>query len=301
MIDIGANLAHRDFSRDRDEVVRYARDVSGLRGIVVTGTSLTGKQQRQILDDLCERRYPGFCWRTVGVHPHNAERELAQLRKRERVPAQRGSGDDLEITRAALAAEAARTSNTTVAIGETGLDYARPFSFGIDQKRAFEAHLAAARTLGLPLFLHERDAFDDVIAALDADAEKPAGASPSTKRGVVHCFSGGEREARAYLSRGLMLGLSGIVCMPEKGRAVRSALASGAIPLERVTVETDAPYLLPRGARSEVVHTNRNEPAALPCILRCVAELVEGGKYDEAHVSDVCTENARRLFRINNI
>ena len=299
MIDIGANLAHREFSRDRDEVVRYAREVSGIEGIIVTGTSITGKNQRQIMDDLCESRFPNFCWKTVGVHPHNTEREFTQLRKTMRVPAKRESASDIEIMRAALEAEATRSPKTTVAIGETGLDYARSFSFGIDQKRAFEAHLEVARKLGLPLFLHERDAFEDFVDALDADAEKPS-ISSAQDRGVVHCFSGGEREARAYLSRGLMLGISGIVCMPEKGRAIRSALADGAIPLDRIMVETDAPYLLPRQARSDVVRASRNEPAALPSVVRTVAELLDGGQHNETDVAAACTDNARRLFRIDH-
>jgi len=298
MIDIGANLAHRDFSIDRDEVVRYAREVSGLKGIIVTGTSLAGKQQRQITDDLCERLYPNFCWKTVGVHPHNAERELAQLRKSMRVPAERESGDvGADIMRAALEAEATRVPNTTVAVGETGLDYARSFSCGIDQKRAFETHLDVARKLGLPLFLHERDAFEDFIEMLDADAKK-LNVSSAGERGVVHCFSGGKREARAYLSRGLMLGITGIVCMPEKGRALRSALVDGEIPLDRIMVETDAPHLLPRQARLDVVRANRNEPAALPCVIRAVAELIDGGQNSATEVAAACTHNACRLFHV---
>jgi TatD DNase family protein len=151
------------------------------------------------------------------------------------------------------------------------------------QRRAFEAQIAAAVRLDKPLFLHCRDAFDDFRAMLhDAAA---AGA-----HGVVHCFTDGAAEAEALLALGFDIGITGWVTDTARGQALRDALR--VIPLDRLHVETDAPYLRPRNAGKTRPY---NEPALLPFVAQAVAELKQ---VDVASLSAHATSNSRRLFRL---
>jgi TatD DNase family protein len=151
------------------------------------------------------------------------------------------------------------------------------------QREAFAAQLAAAVRLDKPLFLHCRDAFDDFHAMLrDAAA---AGA-----RGVVHCFTDGAAEAEAFLALGFDIGITGWVTDAARGGALRDALR--VIPLDRLHLETDAPYLRPKNAGKT---RSYNEPALLPFVVRAVAELKQ---VDEATVAARATANGRRLFRL---
>jgi TatD DNase family protein len=289
MIDAGANLTHRDFLRDRDVVIEYARDhTPKLEGIIVIGTSFS-REQTQIASTLC-KKYPGFCWRTIGVHPHNAERELTRLHAQNQ---RSDPGQKLSKMVERTIQEVDRTGrDAVVAIGETGLDYARTFSFHEDQKLVMKAHLRAARHLKLPVYLHERDAFDDFISVLDVDADENDGTYVS---GVVHCFNGGEKEAAAYISRGLYLSFSGTICMPSRSTATRALVTSGFVPLDRVLVDSDAPYLLPRSANGLVVRPPRNEPCTLGAIVDTLARLMD---VSPEEVALATSDNAKHLFAL---
>ena len=176
------------------------------------------------------RRYPDV-WCTVGIHPHEAEAEPAVTTER----------------LVALAREP-----RVAGIGETGLDYFYEHSPRERQQASFRAHIAAARESGLPLIVHTRDADDDMIAILSEEQGK--GAFP----GLLHCFSTGRELAERAVALGLYISLSGILTF-KKAEALRETAA--ALPLDRLLVETDAPYLAPvpmRGKRNEpsyVVHT----------------------------------------------
>ena len=145
------------------------------------------------------------------------------------------------------------------AAGECGLDYFRNFSPHEDQERVFRLQLQLAAERGKPVFLHQRDGHD---AFVGHPPRVPAAAS---RGGVAHCFTGDERELRDYLDLGLSIGITGWICDERRGQHLRELVRL--IPLDRLMIETDAPYLLPRDLHPKPSH-RRNEPKFLPHILR---------------------------------
>ena len=257
LVDIGANLGHESFDRDREQVLARAREV-GVVQIVVTGASETESATALGV----ARAVPGVLFATAGVHPHHA-REWHS-----------GSAAALER----LAAE-----REVVAIGETGLDFNRDFSPRPDQERALEAHLELAAGLGMPVFLHERDAHERFLAIVACwRARLP--------RAVIHCFTGDEAALDAYLDLDLHVGVTGWICDERRGLHLREII--GRVPPDRLMIETDAPYLLPRDLVPKP-KTRRNEPMHLPHILRTVAAAV--GREPDA-VARSTSETARRFF-----
>jgi TatD DNase family protein len=259
LIDIGANLTHDSFDRDREAVIRQAVD-AGVSRMMVTGASPEGSQQAAEL----AKAHPGLLYATAGVHPHHAK-------------------DYLDGTTELLTELAAQPF--VVAVGECGLDYFRDFSPVADQKSAFAAQLDIAVANGKPVFLHQRDAHDDFVAILASRINDISG-------GVAHCFTGGPGEMAEYLDMGLHIGVTGWVCDERRGHDLREALPG--LPLDRLLLETDAPYLVPRDF-PEKMPARRNEPRVLPHILSAVAQLM--GR-DEAEVASAATANTERLFGI---
>ena len=256
MIDIGVNFHSAQLKGLEAELLTRAA-AAGVTHFLATGTSLQASELA-----LGFAREHGRVWATAGVHPHDAKHWTAHS-----------------------AAEFAPlwADDRVVAVGECGLDYNRMFSPREDQRRAFEAQIAAAVRLDKPLFLHSRDAFDDFHAMLrDAAA---AGA-----HGVVHCFTDGAAEAQACLALGFDLGITGWVTDAARGTALRDALR--VIPLERLHLETDAPYLRPKNAGKTRPY---NEPALLPFVAKAVAE---SKGVDVATLAAHATANSRRLFRL---
>jgi TatD DNase family protein len=257
LIDIGVNLTHDSFDADRPDVLRRAAD-AGITRLIVTGTSVTSSVQAIALADA----QPDALFATAGIHPHNA-----------------GDFDEhsLSALRALLAHE------QVVAVGECGLDYYREFSPREVQHSAFAAQLALAGEMRLPVFLHQRDAHQPFI-------ELVAAARDAFPGGVAHCFTGGLAELRAYLDLDLHIGVTGWVCDERRGKALRSVLPD--VPLERLLIETDAPYLLPRDLRP-IPRGRRNEPQFLLHVLQRIAE--EMNKPIE-QIARATRENAERLF-----
>jgi len=259
LIDIGVNLAHDSFDADRDAVMQRAA-VAGVAQMIVTGSSEDAT--RKSID--LARVHPGVLFATAGVHPHHAA----------------------DLTAEALPVlEALARAPEVVATGECGLDYFRDFSPRELQRRAFAWQLEIAARVGKPVFLHQRDAHDELVEILAPQRLSLAG-------GVAHCFTGGRRELEAYLALGLYIGVTGWACDERRGAELRDALPS--IPLERLLLETDAPYLLPRDL-SPRPKSRRNEPAFLPHIAERVAAAM--GKPVES-VARAATENSERLFRL---
>ena len=256
MIDIGVNFHSSQLKGLDAELLARAAAV-GVTHILATGTSLHASELA-----LAFARDHARVWATAGVHPHDAKHWTLE--------------------------SAARfaplwTDDRVVAVGECGLDYNRMFSPRDDQRRAFEAQIVAGVRVDKPLFLHSRDAFDDFHAMLrDAAA---AGA-----HGVVHCFTDSAAEAEAYLALGFDIGITGWVTDTARGQALRDALR--VIPLDRLHLETDAPYLRPRNAGKTRPY---NEPALLPFVAQAVAELKQ---VDAASLSAHATANSRRLFKL---
>lgn len=235
LIDIGVNLTHDSFDRDRSEVIERGT-AAGIERLIVTGTSVTSSVQAL---DLAATR-PGLLFATAGIHPHHAS--------------------DFDPHSLAALAELLE-SPLAVAVGECGLDFYRDFSPRADQVRAFEAQLELAARVKRPIFLHQRDAHEAFVEILGASRDSLMG-------GVAHCFTGGPAELREYLELGLYIGVTGWVCDERRGSALRRALPD--IPLDRLLLETDAPYLLPRDLRP-VPHGRRNEPQFLTHVLERVA------------------------------
>jgi TatD DNase family protein len=260
LIDIGVNLHHRSFSADRDEVIGRAVD-AGLSAMIVTGTSV--KESQGALD--LARQYPGVLFSTAGVHPHNA-RDFDQA--------------------TILALNELASSNQVVAIGECGLDFNRDFSPRPAQEQCFEAQVELACDLGLPLFLHERDAHQRFMAILKPRRDR-------IRRAVVHCFTGNRRELKAYLDLDFHIGITGWICDDRRGTDLRELVSS--IPMDRLMLETDAPFLIPR-TMSPRPKNARNEPAFLKHVLYSVA--MAAGKREE-EVAATTTRTARKFFGLD--
>lgn len=257
MFEIGVNLTSSQFNKDRQDVVVRAKQ-AGLSGMLITGTSAAESVHAQQL----AAQYPEFCWSTAGVHPHQASEWHTQTE---------------EVIRE-LAAQP-----QVVAIGECGLDFNRNFSPADQQETAFSAQLALASELSMPLFLHCRDAHPRFADLLAPWLGKIPGA-------VVHCFTGTQQELELYLSLGLYIGITGWVCDERRGLELREML--GHIPANRLLLETDAPYLLPRDM-PEKPKNRRNEPAFLPHIVRQVA--MWRGE-EPTWLAEETESNARSLF-----
>jgi TatD DNase family protein len=170
-----------------------------------------------------------------------------------------------------------------VAVGECGLDYFRNLSPPAMQRSAFVAQLELAAAVAKPVFLHQRDAHDDFKSILGEFRGRLAGA-------VAHCFTGGAAELEDYLALGLLIGVTGWVCDERRGASLREAVPR--IPADRLMVETDAPYLLPRDLIPRP-KSRRNEPQYLVHIARTVAQ-IRSEPVESVAVSS--TQNAVRLF-----
>lgn len=259
LIDVGSNLTHDSFAVDRDAVMARALQ-AGVRRQVVTGADLASSRQAAELA-AC---HPSRLWSTAGVHPHHARSFLG---------AQRSELMDLLRLK------------SVVAVGECGLDYFRNLSPPPDQRAAFIAQLEIAAQTRKPVFLHQRDAHSDFAAIVkDFDGR--------LQGGVAHCFTGGEIELEAYLKLGLYIGITGWACDERRGVELRAIVPR--IPADRLLIETDAPYLLPRDMNPRP-KSRRNEPAYLPHIAATVARL--RGETLEA-VATVTTRNAVTLFAL---
>jgi len=260
LVDIGANLTHHSFDDDRDQVIARATD-AGITRIIVTGTNCESSRGALAL----AHSRPGMLYATAGMHPHHAS----------------DYSDAVRETFAELIED-----DAVVAVGECGLDYFRNFSPYEDQQSAFESQLELAVQSGLPVFLHQRDAHDDFVAVLKPVMEKISG-------GVAHCFTGDRDALQEYLAMGLYVGVTGWICDERRGGTLREIVAD--IPLDRLMIETDAPYLLPRTLDPKP-KTRRNEPAYLTEILRVIAEAMQE---TETTVAQATTANAERFFGLS--
>jgi TatD DNase family protein len=262
LIDIGINLAHDSFNPDRDAVIARAGD-AGVAQMIVTGSS--GPSTHDAIS--LARAHPGRLFATAGVHPHHA-RELT---------------DELLAELRPLA-----TQPEVVAVGECGLDYYRDLSPRAVQQKAFHRQLELASLVGKPVFLHQRDAHADFVAILREHRKALTGA-------VAHCFTGSREELLTYLQMDLAIGITGWICDERRGSHLLGLMSE--IPPDRLMLETDGPYLLPRDLPSKP-ESRRNEPAYLPHIAATVAR-ARGTTLEELARST--TQAAQRLFSLPSI
>jgi len=238
LVDIGANLTHQSFQKDLEEVLNRAFDNS-VAHLMVTGTCLSSSQAACNL----AQKYPSQLSATAGIHPHESE----------------------SFTEADLIELAALSKQPYVrALGEMGLDYNRDFASRQAQMFAFEQQLQLAVELQLPVFVHERDAADDMLALLSTYRAKLVNV-------VVHCFTGAESTLKSYLDLDAHIGITGWICDERRGTHLRDLVRL--VPRGRLMLETDSPYLMPRDypAKKQLQSGRRNEPCTLKHIAHTVA------------------------------
>ncbi len=257
MIDSHCHLADEAFEADLGNVIDRARASGVSEVLCVVEASDDGEAARL-------RRVKAY-WpdllTAVGVHPHRAAVCQDELARAARVTGERVAGD-----------------RSVRAIGEIGLDYHYDFAPRGLQRAVFAAQVALARTAGLPIVIHTREADADTFSILEE-------AGAGEVRGVFHCFSGDAAMAERALSIGFHVSFSGIVTFP-KAASIREA--AGIVPLDRILVETDSPYLAPVPLRGR-----RNEPALVRHVIGSLAEL---RGIDEGVIDAAVTRNFRALF-----
>lgn len=282
IVDIGANLTNKKFTRDLDSVVSRAQD-AGVHKIMVTGITVHSSKEALRLT----RLFPGTLYSTAGVHPHEAksweddtEEELRELLKNQEV----------------------------VAVGECGLDFNRNFSPQEVQLEVFEKQVALACEVQKPLFIHEREAHSEVLEVLGRYKSR----LPAV---VIHCFTGDAQQARTYLNMGAYIGLTGYVWKDKSEDGVRRILEDGIVPLDRLLVETDSPFMYPNTRASKLppyvkealtersltfLHRyctfQRNEPCSLPVTIEMIAAYM---KKSSEQVALQTTFNAMKVFGLS--
>ncbi|MFD1744359.1 TatD family hydrolase [Rhizobium helianthi] len=253
LIDTHCHLDFADFEEERDELVARAHS-AGVGQMVTISTRV---RKLPALLALTERYQSVFC--SVGTHPNNA-------------------ADELDVTADELV-RLAEANEKVVAIGEAGLDYFYDTQKPEDQQTGFRRHIEAARRTQLPLVIHSRSADDDMAAILREETEK--GAFPF----ILHCFSAGQALADAGVELGGFISFSGILTFP-KSQELRDIART--VPMDRLLVETDAPYLAPKRWRGK-----RNEPSYVVNTAEVLAD-VKDVSFEE--MAEITTANAFRCF-----
>ncbi len=263
VIDIGTNLLHPQFDADRADVLVRAK-TNGVETIVITSTDLPSSHASQQFID----QHVGnpLLYTTAGVHPHDAKSAPADLAEQLLQLAQHPS---------------------VVAIGEAGLDYNREFSPRDTQQTVFRTQAEIAAQLQRTLFVHDRESQGDTLAVLEQSRLDP-------EHVIIHCFTGTEAELDAYLERGYWIGITGWVCDKKRGADLRAIVTK--VPLDRLLIETDAPFLLPHNVVHPPPVRRRNEPMYLRHVADQLAELF-GIASDEIRARTAA--NALRAFAIS--
>jgi len=261
VVDIGINLSKKMVQkRDWKAMIRRAID-AGVHRIVLTGTSIENSRQSLLLaHEWLETEGTPNLSVTVGVHPHSAKSwsksTLTQMK---------------ELLKDPLA----------VAVGECGLDYFRNLSSQADQLFAFREQVQLAHDLNYPIFVHSRDAHNDAVKIL----EEIRAASANRPKIVIHCFTGTKDEALECIQKGYYIGFTGTICKKERGAHLRELLPS--LPLDRLMVETDTPYM---GFKK---HRRESEPADCVDVAKKLSESIH------RPLEEVCratTQNAMEFF-----
>ncbi|WLQ17280.1 TatD family hydrolase [Hahella aquimaris] len=258
MFDIGVNLTNGRYKGKLQQLLDDSRD-HGVGGMIAIGTSV----KESLASAKIAEEHPGYVFATAGVHPHDAK-TLNQ--------------EGLKTLKSLL------QQPHVVAVGEMGLDFNRNFSTPEDQEWAFAAQLELNRDFQKPLYLHERDAYTRQMEILRAHRN-------CFEHGVTHCFTGTREALFGYLDLGLHIGVTGWIC--DERRAGDLVNLVKEIPRDRLLVETDSPFLMPRSIKPRP-RNNTNFPWFVREVIRIVA-LYRGET--EEDVRGYTAENARRLFQ----
>jgi TatD DNase family protein len=254
LIDTHCHLTFEQFGADVEQVIQRSI-AAGVAGWITVGTDLEDSRKAAELAARFENMFA-----SVAIHPHEAHTadkktldELKQLAKSEKV----------------------------VAIGETGLDYHYDYSTPLQQRDCFIRHLEIAAEMNLPVIIHSREAFDETLKILESNGE-------GVKKVVFHCFSGSVEQAKAVLDKGWYISLTGVVTFKnaEKAREVAKT-----VPIERLMIETDSPYMTPEPMRKQKV----NEPALLVHTAKFIAGL---RGMEQAKFAEQVTATTRQFFSL---
>lgn len=262
MIDIGVNLTNSRFEKDVNDVISRAQN-AGVTHLMITGTNI-GESQKAL--SLCNSS-PELLYCTAGVHPHDADNVEHNF---------------IELLRTFAAQPSVK------AIGECGLDFNRNFSTPANQIKVFEQQIALAKALKMPLFLHQREAFKKWFSMLTPYF----GQIPNM---VTHCFTGNAEELQLCLDAGMYVGITGWLCDEKRGEDLRNIVNQ--IPLNRLMIETDAPFLTPKTIKPKP-KSSRNEPSYLPYIVKEIAKLTD---YSEQEIMLNTRNNAIRVFELDTV
>ncbi len=260
MIDIGVNLTHPSLLEKLDEnIVQW--QAAGVSDIIAIASDISESQKLVDISLAHQSIY-----HTLGCHPHHADNWSSQ------------SGSIIK--------QLFSQSENAIAIGETGLDFNRNYSTQENQIKAFNEQIELAKALDLPLFLHERDAEEHMISILNNQFIEGI-------EGVLHCFTANTATLKRYLDLGLYIGITGWICDERRGQELQDAIKY--IPKNRILIETDSPYLLPRSLRPR---PKKNHPKYLPHI---VSQAATYANLNEEELIQITIQNTKKLFKLDDI
>ena len=257
LFDIACNFSSDRFDSDLNEVIKRAKDNKVTKFLIVSASLEDTKKVNNIYKDNKDS-----CFFTIGVHPHNA--------------------NEFNFS-SSLKMKHLIEEYKPHSVGETGLDFFRNISTYEEQLFAFEQQIQIAVETNLPLFLHQRDAHDDFMKTISKYKN-------NISKAVVHCFTGTQKELEDYLEMGFHIGLTGWICDERRNVDLRKSLIN--IPIEKLMIETDCPYLIPRNLKDKPKN-NRNEPSHLPHIAKEIALLVD---IDKNKLIDITYKNSLDFF-----
>jgi len=260
LFDSHSHIDDKCFRKDLDSIFQRA-DAAGVKAIMIGGIDV----------DTCERALSiakdrEHVFTSVGFHPHYAQHCSMEIMDRFK--------------------QMANEHDCVKAWGETGLDFNRMFSPQKDQEKWFSVQLGMAGEMDLPMIFHERESNGRFYEILKSDG-------PETRKGVVHCFSGNQKEMFQYLDLGYYIGITGILTHMKRGEYLRQIAPM--IPNDRILIETDAPYLTPAPEKNK---TRRNEPSFVKSVLLRLAKIKDR---DPEELSQLIFENTKRLYGISRI
>jgi len=259
LIDIGVNLTHPSLSNQLDDITLNAKN-AGVIHQIITGTCLDTSQRAFEIT----QSNPSYFSSTAGCHPHDAK----------------------DFTEAdAIILKDLSNNPSVVAIGECGLDFNRNYSPQDIQKIVFEQQIQIACSTKLPLFMHQRDAHQTFVDILSQY-------SGQYTNGVIHCFTGNRQQMKQCLDIGLYIGITGWLCDERRGAELQEALKY--LPLDRLMIETDAPFLLPRNIRPKP-KGRTNTPDNLIWVVKQIASLLD---MKEELVATKATRNTKEFFAL---
>ncbi|XP_065644578.1 3'-5' ssDNA/RNA exonuclease TatD [Hydra vulgaris] len=271
LVDGGVNLTNPKFHQNMDFIVARAL-AAGVQKMVITGLKMNGNKSAVVM----AKTRPNILYAAVGIHPHFVK-------------------DDWNDKSADILEEMIKLTEC-VAVGECGLDFKRDYSPRDIQEAAFRKQVQLAIRYQKAILVHERDSHQAILDVLkDFESSLPPV--------VIHCFTGTAEEIKTYVERGYFIGITGFVCKEKHGQALRDAIKDGTLPLNRIIVQTNAPYMTPNTPRDEIDPVSQtlldhcysdNEPCTLSIIIRCIAKCLS---QEPRTIADECTETAMKVFR----